>query len=108
MSSAARHRYRPRAGEVLEETGWQLYDARLMLTANVSDGLTGQRFHYVYGHAGREIAVPVDTHEATALYWVPIAQLHGLIADGHVPGSPSVLALLYANQLGHLRTEPPS
>jgi len=34
--------------------------------------------------------------------------LNGLIADGHVPGSPSVLALLYADHFGHLRNATPT
>lgn len=88
--------------EVFEETGWELGDAQVMVAANVSDGLLDHRFHYVYGRAGREVAPPVDTHEATALYWVPVAELSGLIAGGHVPGGLSMLALLYAIQFGFL------
>jgi 8-oxo-dGTP pyrophosphatase MutT (NUDIX family) len=87
--------------EVLEETGWKLGDARLMLSANVSDGLTSQRFHFVYGRADRQVADPTDAHEATALFWVPVEELAGLISTGMVPGSPSMLALLYAERFGY-------
>jgi 8-oxo-dGTP pyrophosphatase MutT (NUDIX family) len=90
------------AREVLEETGWAVSTPEVFLSANASDGLSDQRFHFAYAKAVQQVGDPEDAYESDRLYWVPIDQLPTIIGAGHVPGSPSMLGLLYARAYGYL------
>ena len=48
------------------------------------------------------IGEPTDTNEADRVEWVPVADLRGLIADGHVTDGFSLTALGVAFTLGHI------
>jgi 8-oxo-dGTP pyrophosphatase MutT (NUDIX family) len=87
--------------EVFEETGCKLQDAALMGSADVLPGLADKRFWFVFGTAaGDGVPEPADAHESTALYWVPVSELFGLMSDGLISAQPSMLALLYAERAG--------
>jgi hypothetical protein len=49
---------------------------------------------------------PADAHESTALYWVPVSELFGLMTAGLISAQPSMLALLYAGRAGSGGGEP--
>lgn len=94
------------AREVREETGWEVDPPEVFLSCNASDGMSDQRFHFAYARARRDLGPPVDAHEATRLYWVPLAEVSALIRGGGVPGGPTMLALLYATTFGYLPAPP--
>jgi 8-oxo-dGTP pyrophosphatase MutT (NUDIX family) len=95
--------------EVFEETGCKLQDARLIGSADVLPGLADKVFWFVSGTAeAGDVPEPADAHESTALYWVPVSELFGLMTAGLISAQPSMLALLYAGRAGllkELRTE---
>jgi UDP-glucose 4-epimerase len=82
--------------EVLEETGWRLRGVERLVSCNVSDGVSDQRFHLVLARPGRHSGPPVDAHEATSQAWFRPGRVRGLIREGEVPGALSIVALLYA------------
>jgi 8-oxo-dGTP pyrophosphatase MutT (NUDIX family) len=82
--------------EVLEETGWRLRGVERLVSCNVSDGVSDQRFHLVLARPGRHCGPPVDAHEATSQAWFDLDRVRGLIREGAVPGALSIVALLYA------------
>lgn len=84
------------AREALEETGWQLTGIERLISCNVSDGVSDQRFHLVLARPDRCLGPPVDGHEATSQTWVHRGRIRELIRDGEVPGALSIVALLYA------------
>jgi UDP-glucose 4-epimerase len=84
------------AREVLEETGWRLAEAERLVSCNVSDGVSDQRFHFVLGRPEEYVGPPVDGHEADSLDWVEPGRVRDLIGAGEVPGALSLVALLYA------------
>jgi 8-oxo-dGTP pyrophosphatase MutT (NUDIX family) len=95
------------AREVFEETGCKLQDAALMGSAEVLPGVHDKRFWFVYGTADAgEVPDPADAHESTALYWVPVGELFGLMTAGLISAQPSMLALLWAGRAGLLRELP--
>jgi hypothetical protein len=53
-----------------------------------------------------DVPDPADAHESTALYWVPVRELFGLMTAGLISAQPSMLALLYAERAGLLRELP--
>lgn len=82
--------------EVLEETGWRLRGVERLVSCNVSDGVSDQRFHLVLARPGRRCGPPVDGHEATSQAWFGLDRVRELIREGAVPGALSIVALLYA------------
>jgi 8-oxo-dGTP pyrophosphatase MutT (NUDIX family) len=88
--------------EVLEETGWTVSTPQIFMTANASDGVSDQKFHFAYAEALEQAHEPEDAHEADRLYWVPTDQLPDLIKAGEVPGCPTMAGLLYALTFGYL------
>jgi 8-oxo-dGTP pyrophosphatase MutT (NUDIX family) len=92
--------------EVLEETGWAVTEPKIFKTANASDGVSTQKFHFAYAQAVEQVAEPVDAYEADRLYWVHTNKLLPLIADGHVPGCSAMFGLLYALTFGCLEGQP--
>jgi 8-oxo-dGTP pyrophosphatase MutT (NUDIX family) len=91
--------------EVYEETGCKLQDARMIGSADVLPGVADKVFWFVCGtaEAGDRVPEPADAHESTALYWVPVRELFGLMTAGLISAQPSMLALLYAERAGLLR-----
>jgi 8-oxo-dGTP pyrophosphatase MutT (NUDIX family) len=96
------------AREVFEETGCKLQDARQMGSADVLPGVADKVFWFVCGtaEASDDVPEPADAHESTALYWVPVGELFGLMTAGLISAQPSMLALLYAERAGLLRELP--
>ncbi|WP_197419633.1 NUDIX hydrolase [Burkholderia sp. TSV86] len=92
------------AREVLEETGWAISTPKVFMRANASDGVSTQRFHFVYARAEKEMGQPEDSYESQRLYWVPKEELPTLIKGGYVPGCPAMFGLLYALNFGYLDT----
>jgi 8-oxo-dGTP pyrophosphatase MutT (NUDIX family) len=93
--------------EVFEETGCKLQDATLFGSSEVLPGVHDKRFWFAYGTADAGDAPdPADAHESTALYWVPVRELFGLMTAGLISAQPSMLALLYADKAGLLRELP--
>jgi 8-oxo-dGTP pyrophosphatase MutT (NUDIX family) len=90
------------AREVLEETGWSVSKARVYMKANASDGVSTQKFHFVYAEAMEQVCEPPDAYEADRPYWVPTDEVPRLIKDGHIPGGSAMLGLLYALNFGYL------
>ncbi|MGV9706016.1 NUDIX hydrolase [Streptomyces sp. NPDC003483] len=88
--------------EVLEETGWKADKFEHLLSCNASDGVSTQRFHFVYARAEEYLGAPVDAHESSHLVWIPVDRIASIIRDGQVPGCLSTTALLYALTQGHL------
>jgi 8-oxo-dGTP pyrophosphatase MutT (NUDIX family) len=95
------------AREVFEETGCKLQDATLMGSAEVLPGVHDKQFWFVFGTAdASDVPEPADAHESTALYWVPVSEVFGLMTAGLISAQPSMLALLYAERAGLLRQLP--
>lgn len=87
--------------EVLEETGWAVSPPKVFMTANASDGMSDQRFHFAYAQAVEQVGEPADAYEADQLYWVPTDEVLNLIGAARVPGCPSMFGLLYAHSFGY-------
>jgi len=90
------------AREVLEETGWAITAPKAFMRANASDGVSNQKFNFVYAVAEKEVGKPVDQYESQQLYWVPKEELPSLIKNGLVPGCSAMSGLLYALNFGYL------
>jgi UDP-glucose 4-epimerase len=90
------------ARETLEETGWIVSDVEHLVSCNVSDGVTDQRFHLVAAAACDHAGPPIDAYEATSQVWVDVAELPELLRRGLVPGALSTVALLHALHFGRL------
>jgi UDP-glucose 4-epimerase len=88
--------------EVLEETGWRLAGVDRLVSCNVSDGVSDQRFHLVLAGPEGYAGTPVDQHESTSLTWVDRVRIREMIRDGEIPGALSMVALLYAMQFGRV------
>ena len=88
--------------EALEETGWHLRGVEPLVSCNVSDGVSDQRFHLVLAEPDRYSGPPVDLYEATSQAWVERSRIRELIRDGEVPGALSIVALLYALSFGRI------
>jgi UDP-glucose 4-epimerase len=82
--------------EALEETGWHVAGVERLLSCNVSDGVSDQRFHLVLARPDRYSGPPADLYEATSRAWVDRYEIRELIREGKVPGALSIVALLYA------------
>ncbi len=96
------------AREVREETGWAVDHREHMMTLNASDGVSTQKFHFVYARASHVVEEPSDAYESDQLYWVSIDDISTLIRSGKIPGCPTMTGLLYALQTGLLERETPT
>jgi len=94
--------------EVLEETGCVVDRLEKVATGNASDGVSTQRFHFVYARASNEESVPADAFESDRLYWVPVDSIASLVQAGLVPGCPAMFGLLFGLQFGYFGSNRPA
>ena len=90
------------ARETEEEAGWRPGPLSPLTSYHPSNGSSDQTFYVFMATEAEHIGEPTDTNEADRVEWVPVADLRGLIADGHVTDGFSLTALGVAFTLGHI------
>lgn len=82
------------AREVEEETGWRPRRLEPLLVTQPSAGVMNSAHHIFVGTGAVQIGAPVDSYESSAIQWIPIAEIPGLIAKQDIHGSTTIASLL--------------
>ena len=83
------------AREFEEETGWRPGPLRHLISIEPSPGLSDSRHHIYAADGAAHAGDPADSFESERIEWVPLADIRGLIAGGHITSGTTVAALLY-------------
>lgn len=81
------------AREVEEETGWRPGQLHPLLVAQPTAGIMDAAHHVFVGTDGVEVSAAADRFESSAIQWVPLTDVPGLIAKQDI-NSPSTMAAL--------------
>jgi 8-oxo-dGTP pyrophosphatase MutT (NUDIX family) len=82
--------------EVEEETGWRVRGALTPLVyTQPSPGLMTAEHHIFKAQGAEQIGEPVDDFESERIEWVPLNDIHSLIAKGDISSGTTIVALLY-------------
>jgi 8-oxo-dGTP pyrophosphatase MutT (NUDIX family) len=82
------------AREVEEETGWRSGQLQQLLVAQPTAGIMDAAHHIFVGTDAFEVSAPADRFESSAVQWVPLADVPGLIAKQDVLSASTMAALL--------------
>jgi 8-oxo-dGTP pyrophosphatase MutT (NUDIX family) len=82
------------AREVEEETGWRPGQLQPLLVAQPTAGIMDAAHHIFVGTDGAEVGAPADRFESSAIQWVPLADVPGLIAKQDILSASTMAALL--------------
>lgn len=83
------------AREIEEETGYRARRLEHIATFEPMIGMVTCP-HYVFvGHGAEYLGEPTETTEMQHMKWVPLTDVPGLIADGSVRNSGTLVALLH-------------
>jgi 8-oxo-dGTP pyrophosphatase MutT (NUDIX family) len=83
------------AREFEEETGWQVGSLRHLISVQPTPGLTNSEHHIYRASVAKHIGKPVDDFESELVSWVPLADVHSLIARGAITSGTTLVALLF-------------
>jgi 8-oxo-dGTP pyrophosphatase MutT (NUDIX family) len=83
------------AREIEEETGYRPRQLEHLVTFEPMIGMVNNPHHVFIGRGAERTGDPTETTEMQRMEWVPIAQLPGLIAQGLVSNSGTLVALLH-------------
>lgn len=78
--------------EIEEETGYQVSTLDGLTTFFPFSGISPGRFHLFLASAGRRTGTP-DPAEASRVEWLSRDRVRRLLAEGGIPGGPSMTAL---------------
>jgi 8-oxo-dGTP pyrophosphatase MutT (NUDIX family) len=92
------------ARETLEETGWRPGPLTTVGAYHPLAGAVDQRFHVFLAAGAEHVGEPTDTNESERVEWVPVSRVRELIRAGEVTDGYSLTALLWAFELGLLRS----
>jgi len=82
------------AREVEEETGWRPRQLQPLLVTQPTAGIMDAAHHIFVGTGAVEVSAPVDRFESSAIQWVPLADVPGLIAKQDIVSASTMAALL--------------
>jgi 8-oxo-dGTP pyrophosphatase MutT (NUDIX family) len=82
------------AREVEEETGWRPGQLQPLLVAQPTAGIMDAAHHIFVGTSAAEVSAPADRFESSAIQWVPLADVPGLIAKQDILSASTMAALL--------------
>ncbi|MFF3815807.1 NUDIX domain-containing protein [Streptomyces bluensis] len=81
--------------EVVEETGWRPKNVEHVVTYQPMVGMVDSPHEIFVGHGAEKVGEPTDLEEAGHIEWVPLADVPGLMAQGELLGSGTLVALLH-------------
>ena len=81
--------------EVEEETGWRATGLDHVVTYQPMVGMVDSPHEIYVGHGAVKVGEPTDAEEAGRVDWVPLADIPGLMAEGKLMGSGTLVALLH-------------
>jgi 8-oxo-dGTP pyrophosphatase MutT (NUDIX family) len=84
--------------EAQEETGWRPRSARFVLSFQPMIGNADFPQDLYVAQGADQVREP-DTDEAAEVRWVPLDEAAAMIADGHIAGAASVIAVQHALML---------
>jgi 8-oxo-dGTP pyrophosphatase MutT (NUDIX family) len=82
------------AREVEEETGWRPGQLQPLLIAQPTAGIMDAAHHIFVGTGAVEVGAPADRFESSAIQWVPLADVPGLITKQDIVSASTMAALL--------------
>jgi len=82
------------AREVEEETGWRAGQLQPLLVAQPTAGIMDAAHHIFVGTGATEVSAPADRFESSAIQWVPLADVPGLVAKQDIVSASTMAALL--------------
>jgi 8-oxo-dGTP pyrophosphatase MutT (NUDIX family) len=82
------------AREVEEETGWRPRQLQPLLLAQPTAGIMDAAHHIFVGTDAVEVSAPADRFESSAIQWVPLTDVRGLIAKQDIVSASTMAALL--------------
>jgi 8-oxo-dGTP pyrophosphatase MutT (NUDIX family) len=82
------------AREVEEETGWRPRQLEPLLVTQPSAGTMDSAHHIFVGTGAVQVGAPVDSYESSAIQWIPLADIPGLIGKQDIHGSTTMASLL--------------
>ncbi|WP_051107866.1 NUDIX hydrolase [Actinomadura atramentaria] len=85
------------AREAEAETGWRPGPLRLLLTVTPTPGISDSRHHIFRADGAEFIGEPTEDWESSRVEWVPLDDVHRLIAAGHLMSGTSLAAVLYTH-----------
>lgn len=83
------------ARECVEETGYRPRRLEHAATFEPMIGMVESPHHVFVGHGVERVGEPTEVNEMQRMEWVPLADVPGLIADGLVRNSGTLVALLH-------------
>ncbi|WP_328837457.1 NUDIX domain-containing protein [Streptomyces europaeiscabiei] len=81
--------------EVVEETGWRPKRVEHVVTYQPMVGMVDSPHEIFVAHGAEKVGEPTDLEEAGHIEWVPLADVPGLMAQGELLGSGTLVALLH-------------
>jgi 8-oxo-dGDP phosphatase len=82
------------AREVEEETGWRPMQVERLLSFQPMVSTIDSENIVYWADGAEESELPRDVNEAAKVAWIPLAEIEGMIENGEIHGSTSVVALL--------------
>lgn len=82
--------------ETVEETGWRPGPLSKIAEFQPMPGMVDTPHEVYLARGAEQVGEPTDAEEAAIIRWVPLDVVPGLIRDGLVLGSGSLVALLHA------------
>ncbi len=83
------------AREVEEETGWRPRAMSHLVTFQPMAGMVDSEHWIFIGRGADQIGPPTDRNEAERTEWIPLVEVRELIAQGHIWGAGTLIALLH-------------
>ncbi|MBV2356686.1 NUDIX domain-containing protein [Streptomyces sp. J2-1] len=81
--------------EVVEETGWRPSALEHVVTYQPMVGMVDSPHEIFVSHGAEKVGEPTDLEEAGHIEWVPLSDIPGLMAQGELLGSGTLVALLH-------------
>lgn len=83
------------AREVEEETGWRVREMTHLISFQPMVGMVDSEHSVFLGTGADQVGVPADDNESQSTEWIPLAEIPGLIAQGQIWSSGTLIGLLH-------------
>ncbi|MFD4130981.1 GntR family transcriptional regulator [Streptomyces goshikiensis] len=83
------------AWETEEKTGWRPTNVEHVVTYQPMIGMVDSPHEIFVARGAVKVGQPTDIEEAGQITWVPLADIPGLMAEGKLMGSGTLIALLH-------------
>ena len=80
--------------ETEEETGWRPHAVTHLVTCQPMMGMVDAPHEIYLARGAEHVGEPATSDEAGQVTWIPIADVPGLLADGQLLGSGTLVGLL--------------